>query len=82
MSCVLYASDVGSLLYSMVCTRPDITHVAGILRRYMSKTRKEHWITIKRVFTHLCGDTNHAIYYQGKVGLDKVLDVHGFVDAE
>ena len=48
----------------------------------MSKPGKEHWITIKRVFRYLCGTTDHAICYQGKVGLDRVLDVHGFVDAD
>ena len=65
----------------MVC-RPDIAHVVGVLRRYMSKLGKEHWTVIKRVFRYLHGTTDHAIYYQGKVGLDRVLDVHGFVDVD
>jgi hypothetical protein len=29
MSCVPYASAVGSLMYAMVCTRPDIAHAWG-----------------------------------------------------
>ena len=29
MSCVPYASVVGSLMYAMVCTRPDIAHEIG-----------------------------------------------------
>ena len=81
MSCVPYASVVGSLMYAMVCTRPDIAHVVGFLSGYMSKLGKEHWTTIKRVLRYLHGTTNHVIYYQGRVGLDRVLDVHGFVDA-
>ena len=48
----------------------------------MSKLGKEHWTTLKRVFRYFCGSTDHAIYYQGRVGLDKVLDVHGFVDVD
>ena len=32
MSHVPYASVVGSLMYVMVCTRPDIEHVVGVLR--------------------------------------------------
>jgi len=28
---VPYASAVGSLMYAMVCNRPDITHVVGVL---------------------------------------------------
>jgi hypothetical protein len=34
---VPYARAVCSLLYAMVCTRPYITHVVGIVSRYMSK---------------------------------------------
>ena len=42
MSHVPYASAVGSLMYAMVCTRPDIAHAVGVLSRYMSKPGKEH----------------------------------------
>ena len=76
MSHVPYASSIGSLMYSMVCTRPNISHAMGFLRRYMSKPRKEHWTTVKRVFRYLCGTTDHAICYQGRVGPNRVLDVH------
>jgi hypothetical protein len=75
MSHVPYANVVGSLMYVMVCTRPDIAHVVGVLSRYMSKPRKEHWTIVKRVFRYLCGTTNYAIYYQGRPRLDKVIDV-------
>ena len=36
MSHVPYASAVGSIMYAMVYTRPDIAHVVRVLRRYMS----------------------------------------------
>ena len=48
----------------------------------MSKPGKEHWTAIKRVFRYLRGTTDHAICYQGIAGPDRVLDVHGFVDAD
>ena len=41
MSRVPYGSAVGSLMYAMVCTRPDISHAVGVLSRYMSKRGKE-----------------------------------------
>eukprot|EP00253_Pinus_taeda_P026901 PITA_26901 len=50
MSRVPYASAVGSLMYAMVCTRPDIAHAVGVLSRFISKPGKEHWTTVKRVF--------------------------------
>jgi hypothetical protein len=42
MARVSYASDVGSLMYVMVCIGPDISHGVGVLSRYMSTPGKEH----------------------------------------
>ncbi len=82
MSHVPYASAVGSLMYAMVCTRSDIAHAVGVLSRYMSKPEKEHWIAVKRVFRYLRGTTSYGLCYQGRPGLDRVVDIHGFVDAD
>ena len=82
MSHVPYASAVGILMYAMVCTRPDITHVVGVLSRYMSKPGKEHWTAVKRVFRYLRGTTSYGLCYQGRSTLEKVLDIHGFVDED
>jgi hypothetical protein len=79
---VPYASAVGSWMYAMVCTRPDIAHAVGVLSRYMSKPGKEHWTAVKRVFRYLRGTTNYGLCYQGRPGLDRVVDIHGFVDAD
>jgi hypothetical protein len=35
MEYVPYVSVVGSLVYAMVFTRPDITHAVGVLSMYM-----------------------------------------------
>jgi hypothetical protein len=82
MSHVTYASVVGCLMYAMICTRPDIAHAVGVLSRYMSKLGKENWTTVKRVFRYLRGTTNYGLCYQGRPGLDRVVDIHGFVDAD
>jgi len=55
MSNVPYASDVGSLMYKMVCTRPSIAQAVGVLSRFMSNPSREHWNYAKRVFRYLCG---------------------------
>jgi hypothetical protein len=81
MSLVPYVSVVGSLMYEMVCTRSDISHAVGVLSRYMSKLEKKHWTTIKRVFKYLRNTTSYGLCYQGRLGLDRVLEMHGFVDA-
>ena len=58
MSRVPYASAIGSLMYAIVCTRLDIAHAVGVLSRFMSKPRKEHWIAVKWVFKYLCGTSD------------------------
>ena len=35
MSYVPYASTVGSLMYAMVCTKPDLSQVVSMISRYM-----------------------------------------------
>ncbi|KAL6340444.1 hypothetical protein AAG906_006108 [Vitis piasezkii] len=42
MSYVLYASVVGSIMYVMVCTKLDISHVVNVASRYMDHPRKIH----------------------------------------
>jgi hypothetical protein len=82
MSRVPYVSAVGSLMYVMVCTRPDIAHVVGVLSRYMEKPRNDHLKIVKRVFRYLRGTARYGLCYQGRLGLDRVVDIHGFVDAD
>eukprot|EP00253_Pinus_taeda_P002177 PITA_02177 len=59
MSYVPYASAVSILMYANVCTRPNITHAVGVLRRFMSKPGKEHWTTAKRLFRYLRGTSDY-----------------------
>ena len=47
MKNVPYASAVGSLMYAMVCTRPDIAHRVGVVSRFLSNLGKEHWAAVK-----------------------------------
>ena len=35
-----YASVVGSLMYAMVCTRPDLAYSASVVSRFMSNPRR------------------------------------------
>ena len=47
MEKVPYTSAVESLIYAMVCTRPDITHAVGVVSRFLSNPGKEHWAAVK-----------------------------------
>ena len=44
---VPYVSAVGSLMYAIVGTRPDIAHSVGVVSRFFSNLGKEHWEAVK-----------------------------------
>ena len=47
MNSIPYANIVGSLMYVMVCTRPDIAYGVSLVSRYMSNPGKAHWQPLK-----------------------------------
>ena len=53
MSRVPYANGIGSLMYAMVCTRPDISYAVGVVSRYMHNPGKDHWQTIKWILRYI-----------------------------
>ena len=58
MSRVPYASAVGSLMYAMVCTRPDIAHAVGVVSRFLSNPGREHWDAVKWIMRYLRGTSD------------------------
>jgi len=77
ISKVPYASVIGSLMYAMVCTRPDIAHEMGVVRRYMNNRRKEHSIMVKWILRYLRGTTNQPLCFGGSN-----IALQGYVDAD
>jgi len=65
MQWVPYASVVGSLMYAMVCTRPDIAHVVRTISRFLSNPGKEHWSVVKWILRYLRGTTCLNICFGG-----------------
>ena len=65
MSNVPYASAVGSLMYAMLCTRPDICFAVGLVSCYQSNLGPTHWRAVKRIFRYLYGTSGLVLYYQG-----------------
>ena len=39
---VPYASEVGSLMYAMVCSRSDIAYAVGVVSRFLFNLRRQH----------------------------------------
>eukprot|EP00252_Welwitschia_mirabilis_P028029 TRINITY_DN992_c0_g1_i5.p1 TRINITY_DN992_c0_g1~~TRINITY_DN992_c0_g1_i5.p1 ORF type:complete len:816 (+),score=171.97 TRINITY_DN992_c0_g1_i5:277-2448(+) len=71
-----YASAVGSLMYAMVCTRPDIAYAVGVVSRYMSNYGWNHWLAVKWILRYLKGTQMHCLCFG-----NEDLSLQGFVDA-
>jgi ATP-binding cassette subfamily B (MDR/TAP) protein 1 len=44
---VLYSSVVGSLMYAIICSRPNFSYAMSLVSRYMANPGKEHWKAIQ-----------------------------------
>ncbi|KAA0051190.1 gag/pol protein [Cucumis melo var. makuwa] len=61
-----YASAVGSLMYAMLCTRPDICYSVGIVSRYQFKLGRDHWTTVKNILKYLRRTKDYMFVYGSK----------------
>lgn len=42
-----YSSAVGSLMYTMICTRPDLAYAVSAVSRSMANPSKKHWKAVQ-----------------------------------
>jgi hypothetical protein len=70
-----YANAIRSLMYAMVSTRPDISHVVGVVSRFIENLGKEHRAIVKWVLQYLRGTSDYCITYNSGREL-----VCGYVD--
>jgi len=64
----VYQSVIGSLMYAMTATRPDITYAIGVLSRYNHDPSKEHMVARKHVFRYLTGTKDWRLRFGGTLG--------------
>ena len=53
MSKVSYVSAVGSIMYAMISTRPDVSYALSIISRYQSDPGESHWTAVKNILKYL-----------------------------
>ncbi|XP_033508967.1 secreted RxLR effector protein 161-like [Nicotiana tabacum] len=70
MSRIPYRSTVVSLIYVMVCTRPDICQEVGLVSRYQTDPGLSHWQAVKRIMRYLKGTADYALCYHGYSNAD------------
>jgi hypothetical protein len=77
MKVIPYAQIMGSLMYAMTSTRPDICYVIGFVSRYQSNLGKAHWQAVKQILKYLQMTKGMKLYFR----LDE-LEIKGFIDAD
>ncbi|HEY0433295.1 MAG TPA: reverse transcriptase domain-containing protein [Chitinophagaceae bacterium] len=60
----VYQQAVGSLMYAMLGTRPDIAFAVSAVSRYSANPSPTHWTAVKRIFRYLKGTINHKLEYR------------------
>src|SRR4051812_20243609 len=76
MSKTPYASAIGSIMYAILCTRPDIAYVVSLTRRYQSDLGVDHSTVVKNIFNYLRRTNDMVLSYGG----DEQLVVNGYTD--
>ena len=59
-----YREIIGSLIYLMTCTRPDLSYTVGKLLQYLSEPRQQHWVAAKHMLKYLRGTSHYELRYQ------------------
>ncbi|SGZ03791.1 BQ5605_C032g11021 [Microbotryum silenes-dioicae] len=59
----IYRSMIGSLMYAVVATRPDLAHSVGYLSRFVGKAGNTHLEAAKRVLRYIKGSLDLGIHY-------------------
>ena len=78
MSKIPYASAIGSIMYAMSCTRPDVPYALRITSRYQLDPGESHWIVIKNILKYLRRSKDMFLVYGG---LEDDMVVNGYTDA-
>ena len=77
MSRVPYASAVGSIMYAMTCTRPDVSFALSMVSRHQQNPGEGHWTAVKNILKYLRNTKDRFLVYGG----EEELRVTGYSDA-
>ena len=77
MSRVPYASAIGSILYAMISTRPDVSYALSMTSRHQSDPGESHWTAVKNILKYFRRTKEMFLVYGG----NEELVVTGYTDA-
>nr|GEW71675.1 putative retrotransposon protein [Tanacetum cinerariifolium] len=65
MQNIPYASAVGSIMYDVRCTRPDVALAQNITSRFQQNLGDAHWTAIKNILKYLRNTKDMFLIYGG-----------------
>jgi hypothetical protein len=77
-----YRSLLGSLMYMMTSTRPDLTVSVSLLSQFMSNPSSQHWESGKKVIRYLKGTSNLALCFKPLKDIDTSDVITAFSDSD
>ncbi|GKD79470.1 hypothetical protein Tco_1342091 [Tanacetum coccineum] len=63
MQNVPYASGIGSIIYAVRCTRPDVAFTQNITRHVQQNPRTPHWSVVKTILKYLRNTKDMFLVY-------------------
>ncbi|GJR62159.1 hypothetical protein Tco_1504321 [Tanacetum coccineum] len=65
MKGIPYASAVGSIMYAVRCTRPDVAFSQNLTSRYQQNPGERYWTAIKNILKYLRNTKDMFLVYGG-----------------
>ncbi|GKD03232.1 retrotransposon protein, putative, ty1-copia subclass, partial [Tanacetum coccineum] len=79
MQNIPYASAIGSIMYAVRCTRPDVAFAQNMTSRFQQNPGEEHWTAVKNILKYLRNTKDMFLVYGGN--LKRQLRVSCYTDA-
>ncbi|KAK8676152.1 hypothetical protein V6N13_034206 [Hibiscus sabdariffa] len=77
MSQIPYASTIGSIMYAMICTRPDLSYALSMTSQYQANPGEGHWTAVKNILKYLGRTKDVFLVYGG----EEEPGIKGYTDA-
>nr|GEW30430.1 hypothetical protein [Tanacetum cinerariifolium] len=78
MQNIPYASAVGSIMYDVRCTRPDVAFAQNMTSRFQQNPGEEHWTAVKNIIKYLRNTKDMFMVYEGN--MERELKVSCYTD--
>ena len=75
-----FTQAVGSIMYAMVATRPDLAFAVGAVCAHMHNPSDAHWIAVKRILRYLKATAHLGLKFQANNNNN--IEIRGYCDSD